>query len=436
MKRDAYIQILQLLGIFGLAIGVAYLSKPLTSSEKEPIVLGRAPHVGDKEPKNDSHLMRESFPKKTFYRPYHVVRNRKVEKSFPGITVFGVNDAQEVLLVNHRGTILKSWPIDADRAVFLPKFCNLLAIHGTVSGAKVEPWKSLRHVIREYNWQGQVAWEFRGEGILHHDVRRLSNGDTVVLEQARVPYAGNDSYPETLHMKTDGVRIVNEMSQIVWSWNLWEHASHDFCGIRECPTSQDSLLSKTEMKRRRDWSHSNTVSVIRENRWYDGGDDRFRPGNVMVHVRNFWMSFIIDRETKDIVWRFPTRRDIEQNPSLKIYGGHESRLIPPGLPGEGNMLILDNGSVDVRPYSRVLEVNPVTRKIVWSYEDREHFFTRTAGAVQRLPNGNTLISEDLHGRVFEVTQIGEVVWEMKLPFRVSRAKRYSKPSPCFRSSEL
>ena len=35
---------------------------------------------------------------------------------------------------------------------------------------------------------------------------------------------------------------------------------------------------------------------------------------------------------------------------------------------------------------------------------------RTLGA-QRLPNGNTLITESDAGRVFEVTEGGDIVWE-------------------------
>ena len=35
---------------------------------------------------------------------------------------------------------------------------------------------------------------------------------------------------------------------------------------------------------------------------------------------------------------------------------------------------------------------------------------------QRLPNGNTLICEGMTGRLFEVTSVGEVVWEYVTPF--------------------
>ena len=33
------------------------------------------------------------------------------------------------------------------------------------------------------------------------------------------------------------------------------------------------------------------------------------------------------------------------------------------------------------------------------------------GGVRRLPNGNTLICETIHGPIFQVTPDGEIVWE-------------------------
>ena len=81
----------------------------------------------------------------------------------------------------------------------------------------------------------------------------------------------------------------------------------------------------------------------------------------------------------------------------------------------GNILLFDNGMY--RNYSRILELNPRTEKIVWKYEadPNESFYTRTRGGNQRLPNGNTLITETNKGHVFEVNKDGEIVWEFWNP---------------------
>jgi len=78
------------------------------------------------------------------------------------------------------------------------------------------------------------------------------------------------------------------------------------------------------------------------------------------------------------------------------------------------------------PYSRVIEVDPHTRGIVWEYRDQSlfDFFSPYIGGAQRLPNGNTLICEGCRGRIFEVTRDGQVVWEYVNPhfyFESSRA---------------
>jgi hypothetical protein len=41
----------------------------------------------------------------------------------------------------------------------------------------------------------------------------------------------------------------------------------------------------------------------------------------------------------------------------------------------------------------------------------------TCGTGQRLPNGNTLITESDNGRAFEVTKDKEIVWEYVSPHR-------------------
>jgi arylsulfotransferase ASST len=93
---------------------------------------------------------------------------------------------------------------------------------------------------------------------------------------------------------------------------------------------------------------------------------------------------------------------------------------PTPLPN-GNILIFDNGPHRLDesfPFSRVIEVNPATKKIVWKYQEAipSNFFSPRISNAQRLPNGNTLINEGWFGRFFEVTLAGEVVWEYVNPF--------------------
>jgi len=50
----------------------------------------------------------------------------------------------------------------------------------------------------------------------------------------------------------------------------------------------------------------------------------------------------------------------------------------------------------------------------WRFQ-ADGFFSKTRGSVQRLANGNTLITESNSGYVFEVTPRHEVVWRFANP---------------------
>ena len=106
-------------------------------------------------------------------------------------------------------------------------------------------------------------------------------------------------------------------------------------------------------------------------------------------------------------------------------------MIEKGLPGEGNILIFDNGA---SPYknlahagcSFILEVEPPTKNVVWKYENGQRFHSNFTSSSQRLPNGNTLINETVGQRIFEVTAEGEVVWEyVHIKGISTRSYRYS-----------
>ena len=60
-----------------------------------------------------------------------------------------------------------------------------------------------------------------------------------------------------------------------------------------------------------------------------------------------------------------------------------------------------------------------TLALQWAYagSETQPFYTRFCGTSQRLPNGDTLITESDNGRAFEVTADGDIVWEFYNPHR-------------------
>ena len=321
----------------------------------------------------------------------------------------------------------------------------------------------------QIDWDGNVVWKFdRNEYIedpgipgrwmarSHHDYQRegsttgyyapgmepkTDSGNTLVLahRNARNPKISDKQ------LLDDVILEVDWDGDIVWEWHCNEH--FDEMGFREGPKNtlaRDPNYRQTQPEGMGDWMHINSMSVLGPNKWYDAGDKRFHPDNIIIDCRDANIILIIEKATGDIVWKIGPYFD--QTPELRklgwIIGQHHAHMIPRGLPGEGNILIYDNGGWAgyyapnpgsptgirgaLRDYSRVLEIDPVTLEIVWQMTPKEagylmpldanRFYSPFISGMQRLPNGNTMITEGSHGRIFEVTPEHELVWEYVCPY--------------------
>ena len=140
----------------------------------------------------------------------------------------------------------------------------------------------------------------------------------------------------------------------------------------------------------------------------------------------------------NIVWKFDHNEliaDPGKEPTWQARQHHDYQR-------EGNLLVFDNGGEGGygnqnpsaptgnnnahRDYSRVLEFDPITLEIIWQYTpleagnllftDASKFYSSYISSAQRLPNGNTLITEGSDGHLIEVTPEHEIVWEYVNPY--------------------
>jgi len=273
-------------------------------------------------------------------------------------------------------------------------------------------------VVEEYDWDGALAWQYAPEGTIphkhllgpHHDVFRKPDGNTLLICRDPVPEEWMKHVREPrfqgVTIYGDAIVEVDRDGTVVWEWHGYEHLDLNHYRILASPGWHAGPFNSTVC----DWMHVNTVQALPENQWFDAGDERFRPGNVMISPRNLDTVYLIDRATKQVVWSY------EGDYFGGLSGQHEPHMIPKGLPGAGNVLVFDNGASPWKDLghagrSYVLEVNPVTKELAWVYENGEQFHATYTSSCQRLPNGNTLICESAGRRVFEVTPEGETVWE-------------------------
>jgi outer membrane protein assembly factor BamB len=132
-----------------------------------------------------------------------------------------------------------------------------------------------------------------------------------------------------------------------------------------------------------------------------------RGGLVLMSLRTTSGVIGVDKTTGDVAFHIGHDVVAQQHTPVEL--------------DNGNILIFDNGNFRhgmSTPFSRVIEVDPRTKQVEWEYADemRSSFFSPYMGAAQRLPNGNTHITESSTGRLFEVTPDGQVVWEYVIPY--------------------
>ncbi len=152
-----------------------------------------------------------------------------------------------------------------------------------------------------------------------------------------------------------------------------------------------------------DPTHSNSLTYFTQDHpqvpW-------IKAGYVMISIRNINALAVLDPESEEIVHAYRLQTKMQ----------HDLDYLP-----NGNFMVFDNrGSYTQGGYTRVLEFDPVTQEIYWSYdpemgESDIGFETEFWGAQQRLDNGNTMIVHADIGRLIEVTPDANIVWDYRVP---------------------
>jgi len=343
-----------------------------------------------------------------------------------GYNLYNYDGFPGVYLVDMDGATVRSWTLDAEDLHYV-EMCpdgGLLGVDNLKKLIRIEPDTS-------------VGWEVRGH--FHHDVGISGDGDIYALtnkteklgefgikEPVLVPYVTvlapegtvkrEISVADTMlnaGLRPDPAktRVLSERWQTVTRprgvWvSIARHIKKHGMGRkffarlgRRIITPGLSLfgISGGGGPPGVDIFHANTLEVI-ERDVYAGGRQLFKKGDLLVCFRNLDLIAVIDPEKERMKWTWGP--------------GEVMRPHHPSLLANDNILIFDNGRAE-RKYSRVIEMEPATGKIVWEYrsDPPEEFYSRIRGSAQRLPNGNTLIMESSDARAFEVTKDGRVVWE-------------------------
>ena len=206
----------------------------------------------------------------------------------------------------------------------------------------------------------EVAWYQEFDFHDTHDAD-LINGDQLLIANMR-------AYDESTDVSNDRLLVYDRGDdEVVWEWRFRDH-----------------YPNSTEGGFKPDWTHVNDVDKI--------GDGRY-----LASPRNFDQAIVVNRSTDEIEYQLGSDGDhdtlFEQhNPDFFV---DES--------GTPTILVADSEN------DRVVE---------FSYRDGEWEEVWSVGGfnwprdADRLPNGNTLVTDSLNHRAVEITPEGEVVWEV------------------------
>jgi hypothetical protein len=129
----------------------------------------------------------------------------------------------------------------------------------------------------------------------------------------------------------------------------------------------------------------------------------FAAGDLLVSLRNISTVFVLDGKTEQIKWHM-------RHPLVRQHD--------PDFEPDGTIVIYDNRDdmtqrgAQLGP-TRLIKVDPATKEYttVYPLTDKQAWYSQTGGKHQLLDNGNRLITEPHGGRVLEVDEAGELVWD-------------------------
>jgi hypothetical protein len=323
-------------------------------------------------------------------------------EAFQGMNLYNSRNLTRAQLMDMSGKIMHSWTVPQEsgeswHTIEMMDDGGLLAI--------VKDQKLIRLAKNS-----SIKWEY--EARVHHDVAVSADGQVYVPTRRTQMWRTKQFH---IPIVKEFITVLNRNGIFVKKIELFPVLS--------------PMISKEQIQKIQSWAEAEDVperlkkKTGKQASWWENK----KPDAFHVNSIEF-----INRELPDVAKKGDLLLSLRELDLICIFRESTGQLVWSWGPGEiqcqhhptvlenGNILLFDNGCQ--RGYSRVIEVDPRMKKIVWEYKRPRKFYSHRRGGVQRLPNGNTLITESDRGRVFEVSRKGHIVWEFLNP-DVSNKKR-------------
>ena len=402
-------------------------------------------------------------------------------QSSDGYTLFAPMRSTTTYMIDNSGEVIHTWESDYRPAlsVYLLENGSILrtAFPGLPANSSFTAGGGTGGLVQKIDWNGTVVWEYEyssNQHLLHHDIEPLPNGNVLMVAweyksgEESIAAGRNPSLLPDGELWPDHVIEVEPYGSaggnIAWEWHVWDHLIQDFDPLAEnygVVAAHPELIDINFYGQPfADWNHINSIDYNQE------------LDQILLSVNGFREIWVIDHSTTteeaaghaggnsgeggDILYRWGNPQTYRAGDAYdqKFYQQHDAQWVKPGCPGEGNILVFNNGNN--RPggsYSSVDEIVPPVsangsyfiapgpaygpEEQVWMYtaEPPTSMYSTGVSGAQRLPNGNTLICSGQDGLFLEVTPEKEVIWEYFNAFpnevtnNVFKAYRYGRGFP-------
>jgi hypothetical protein len=329
------------------------------------------------------------------------------QRACSGYTLYTSGHVQGAILIDMDGKVVHQWKLPYDRIwdktaeVKNPRPANQIFwfkaqlfpngdLMAVVEGNGSTPWG--QGIIR-IDRDSRLVWKFLGNA--HHDFTIGDDGRIYGLTHRirTTPFPGLNLDVPCLE---DFLVILSPDGKKLDEISMFEAIANSRFVAR-----LNDYGFKTEFG---EYLHCNAARIVTER--MAGNFPFAKAGQVLISMPHFSSTLgLLDPTTRRLVWYASGSWRAQHDPDF-LENGH--------------ILLFDNcNNPDEGGISRVIEFDPKNGAIAWSYhgtKDDPLVSARRSGA-QRLPNGNTLITESDRGRLIEVTTDGDVVWEFVNPVK-------------------
>jgi hypothetical protein len=412
--------------------------------------------------------------------------------AYKGYTLIAPMKSTQVWLIDMDGRIVHTWNCDTTPGLETQLLDNGHLLRTGILSPRDLPFEApgAGGRVEEFTWDGERVWDFKyfnDKQLPHHDVTKLPNGNILMIvwdrkTAAQAIAAGRK--PDSVrdgHLMADAILEIKPTDkttgEVVWEWHVWDHLIQEQDKTRAnhgTVTAHPELIdlnfgdgilppllaNKDNADKLRgigylggpaapgqprgpvsvDWTHINAVA-------YNAQLDE-----IVLSAHGFNEIWIIDHSTTkaeaaghsggrrgkggDLLYRWGNPKAYRSGTTSdqRLFGQHNAHWIAKGLPGEGHLLVFNNGTQ--RPdgtWSSVDEIVPpvdaegrYTRKpglpfgperAQWSFKTpkKTNFYSVLIAGAHRLPNGNTFICSGVSGTLYEVTPEKDIVWKYITP---------------------